>query len=319
MNRAFIFNNGVAREVAFAEAPVHLNGEALVWVHIDGSDPAGLDWVQRCTDLPEVAHQALLAVETRPRTDPIGNGAIINLRSPGTNPENDPDTLVSTRFWVERGRTLSLAYRPTFALEPTIMSFLAGEIRDPGDLITRFARESTALLDPDIAALGDRLDEIEIQVDANIERSTRRQVSALRGEAIGYRRFIAPQRFALERLATLPVDWLDEHDRIHLRDAADRFARMSEELESVRERAAVVHDELTDLRSEKMDSRALLLSIVALIFLPLTFITGLLGMNVKGIPYAEEVWAFWGVVGFCAVMAMMVLGWFIRVRWVRGR
>jgi zinc transporter len=319
MTRAFIFNNGVAREVPFDEAPVHLNGDALVWVHIDGSDQAGLDWVSRCTDMPEVAQEALLAVETRPRTDPIGNGAIINLRSPGTNPENDPDTLVSTRFWVERGRTVSLAYRTTRALEPTVAAFLSGLVLDPGDLITCFARESTALLDPDIAALGDRLDEIEIQVDANIERSTRRQVSALRGEAIGYRRFIAPQRLALERLATLPVDWLDEHDRIHLRDAADRFARMSEELESVRERAAVVHDELTDLRSEKMDSRALLLSIVALIFLPLTFITGLLGMNVKGIPYAEEAWAFWGVVGFCAVLAMMVLAWFIRVRWVRGR
>jgi zinc transporter len=81
----------------------------------------------------------------------------------------------------------------------------------------------------------------------------------------------------------------------------------------------VVHDELTDLRTERMDARALLISIVALIFLPLTFITGLLGMNVKGIPYAEEVWAFWGVVGLCAVLGAAVLAYFIRLRWVRDR
>ena len=121
---------------------------------------------------------------------------------------------------------------------------------------------------------------------------------------------------AVERLATSDCAWLDEADRQHLRDAADRVARMAEELEAVRERSALIHEELTDLRSEQLDTRALLISIVALIFLPLTFITGLLGMNVEGIPYAKESWAFWGVVGFCLLIALAVLGWFIRAHWI---
>ena len=174
-------------------------------------------------------------------------------------------------------------------------------------------------LDPEVAALGDTLDTIEARIDSNSARSTRRKVSHIRGEAIGYRRFVAPQREALERLAAFRGPWLDEDDQLHLREAADRYARMTEELEAVRERAAIVHDELTDLRGEQMEGRSLLISIVALIFLPLTFITGLLGMNVEGIPYAQERWAFWGVVGFCVVVALIVLGYFIRARWIRGR
>jgi zinc transporter len=49
----------------------------------------------------------------------------------------------------------------------------------------------------------------------------------------------------------------------------------------------------------------------------LTFITGLLGMNVEGIPYAHTHWAFWGVVAFCVVVGAAVLGWFARRRWLR--
>jgi zinc transporter len=118
-------------------------------------------------------------------------------------------------------------------------------------------------------------------------------------------------------LAGLDFSWLAEEDRLHIREAADRFARMTEELEAVRERSALLHEQLTDLRGEQMETRALLISIVAFIFLPLTFITGLLGMNVEGIPYAETPWAFWGVVAFCFVIGALVLAWFMWRHWLR--
>jgi zinc transporter len=92
---------------------------------------------------------------------------------------------------------------------------------------------------------------------------------------------------------------------------------MTEELEAVRERAALLHEQLTDLRSEQVDSRSLVIAVFAFIFLPLTFITGLLGMNVEGIPYANEPWAFWGVVAFCLVVGAIVLAWFVRQHWLR--
>ena len=55
---------------------------------------------------------------------------------------------------------------------------------------------------------------------------------------------------------------------------------------------------------------------VAFIFLPLTFITGLLGMNVDGIPFADHRWAFWGVVAFCGVIGAAVMGWFAVRQWL---
>ena len=125
----------------------------------------------------------------------------------------------------------------------------------------------------------------------------RRVITEVRSEAIGFRRFVAPDRDALHTLPGLDFDWLAEDDRLHIVEAADRFARMAEELEAVRERAALLHEQITDLRAEQVDQRALYISIVAFIFLPLTFITGLLGMNVEGIPYAHHPASFWAIVG----------------------
>jgi len=142
-------------------------------------------------------------------------------------------------------------------------------------------------------------------------------IAKIRARAIDFRRFIAPDRDALIELAGLQVSWLAEEDRLHVREAADRFARMAEELDAIRDRAALVHEQLTDMRAEMIDQRSLMIAVVAFVFLPLTFVTGLLGMNVQGIPFAQEPWAFWGVMAFCAVVGMATLAWFGARHWLR--
>jgi zinc transporter len=193
-----------------------------------------------------------------------------------------------------------------------------GHVRDPGDLITEFATAITTDLDPDVADLGDMLDECETQLDPSRVFELRMNVTKVRAQSIGYRRFLTPQRSALEKLAQLPVGWLGDDDRLHLSAAADRAARMAEELESIRERSALMHEALTDLRAEQIDQRALIISIVAMIFLPLTFLTGLYGMNVKGLWLADQPWAFDAIVGICLVTAVGVTTYFVRQHWLRG-
>jgi zinc transporter len=313
--RAFLYSEGKATELAFAEGSQR-GDEELVWLHFDGRRPEAPAWIEAHPEIPEIARRALLATETRPRTEEIGDGILINLRGLGATPDDDPDPLVSLRCWAKAGRVISFTYRSPLFVDPVIDAFLGGAIEDPGDLVSALADAITEQLNPHIADLGDDLDECEVNLEKSGLWASRKKVSRARSNAISYRRFVAPQRVALERLAAAKVEWLDEHDRLHLREAADRAARMAEELESVRERAAVMQDQLTDLRAEQLDQRALLVSVIALIFLPLTFITGLLGMNVKGIPYADESWAFWGVVGFCAAIGILTAAYFIRAHWI---
>ena len=192
----------------------------------------------------------------------------------------------------------------------------AGRLADGGDFVAALAHAISTELDPEIAELGDRLDDCEADIEAANIYLLRRRIAVLRAQAIALRRFVAPDRDALASMAQLPFTWISKEDRLHLREAADRFARMAEELETVRERAALLHEQLTDLRAELVDKRSLAIAVIAFIFLPLTFITGLLGMNVEGIPFADRPWAFWGVAGLCLVIALNVLGWFAIRRWL---
>lgn len=289
-------------------------GDGFVWLHVDGAERAAKPDLPAY--VPTLAANALLADETRPRCDEIDNAALINLRGTGQESLTDRDPLVSIRVWVEANRVTTVSRNPLAALVKVEAAMRAGRLKDGGDFVSVLAHAISTELDPKIADLGDELDECEASVDDGNIYSLRRRITILRSRAIALRRFIAPDRNALATMAQLEFAWISKEDRLHLRDAADRFARMAEELEAVRERAALLHEQLTDLRTEQLDRRSLAIAVVAFIFLPLTFVTGLLGMNVEGIPFAEDEWAFWGVVGFCLLIGAAVVGWFAFRRWL---
>lgn len=291
-------------------------GCRFVWEHIELAGGADAK-LQARDHIPDIVLSALTASETRPRCDQIGDGALVNLRGPAPADAPEDDRLVSIRAWAHDRRVTTVSRRRLAAIDAAVAAMRAHQVTDPGDLVAVFARSISSDLDPVIASLGDSVDDCESEVEEGNIYQLRRRIAASRSDAIAYRRFIAPDRDALVTLAGLKVDWLSEEDRLHIREAADRFARMVEELEAIRERAALLHEQVTDLRTELIDQRSLMIAIVAFIFLPLTFITGLLGMNVEGIPFAGETWAFWGVVAFCVLVGMVVLAWFGLKHWLR--
>ncbi|AEI38248.1 MAG: zinc transporter ZntB [Zymomonas mobilis subsp. pomaceae] len=291
--------------------------DSFVWVHLQDQAEAVEQWLKNNTTLIDPTISALTAIETRPRFQVMDTGVLINLRGLGITPKDDPDGLISIRLWVEQSRVYSVCFDQLAASAAIRKSMQEGNIRDPGDLIALIAEKVSETLDPVVAALGDRVDSCEARLSSDDAWEMRRNIASVRSLAISYRRFATPQRQALETMANCRVTWLADDDRIHLHSAADCFARMAEELEAVRERAALLHEQLTDLRSEQIDTRGLLLSIVALIFLPLTFLTGLLGMNVAGIPFANAPWAFNGVIVICVLTAVIIALYFVRKHWFR--
>lgn len=289
----------------------------FVWIHLTSRDGEVQSWLSLSARLDRFVVDALTAIETRPRCDQVDGGAVLNLRGKTSTAMPGSDPLASIRLYAESNRVISVTRLPLDALDAARRAVEAGTIHDPGDLIAGIAGAITEQLDPEVAALGDSLDSCEEQLDAHRAFELRRTVNDARRTAIGYRRFLYPQRAALEKLVTLPVRWLSDEDRLHIGAAADRAARMSEELESIRERAALIHEALTDLRAELIDQRSLLIAVAAMVFLPLTFITGLFGMNVQGIPYDDHPTSFWAITGFCLFVAAAVTWYFVRRHWFR--
>ena len=87
------------------------------------------------------------------------------------------------------------------------------------------------------------------------------------------------------------------------------------ERDAARERAVVTQEELTSRLSEQMDKRMYILSLVAAIFLPLGFVTGVLGMNMAGMPGAKDPWAFWEVCFLIVIIVLFEVWIFKKKKW----
>ena len=113
---------------------------------------------------------------------------------------------------------ISISYRTISAIEQVCEKTRAGRILDPGDLIVDLADAITARLDPEVAVLGDLIDDLEGHIGERAVAGARSRIAGVRSRSIDFRRFLQPQRDALERLSLTTAEWVTEEDRLHLRE-----------------------------------------------------------------------------------------------------
>ena len=250
-----------------------------------------------------VVGAALQAEEPRPRFEPCGNGLIVALRGVNLNPGADPEDMVSVRLWVDERRIVSVRRRQLMAIRDIVDEIESGAApATTGEFIALLADRLVSRMGPVLANLDEQVDELEDTLLTAPNREVRAKLGAIRRQAIALRRYICPQCEALARLSQHAPAWINSEDRHRLREVADHITRYVEDLDSIRERAAVMQDEIGNRMSEQTNRNMYLLSLVAAVFLPLSFITGLLGVNVGGVPGTSAPWAF---LALCAILAVI--------------
>lgn len=293
--------------------------DRVIWAHLQRESGSVEHWLAHERGVPRLVRQALTAEETRPRCTPLEGGLLLILRGVNLNPEADPEDMVSIRIWTDGQRILSVWLRRLLAVGD-IDSLLA-EGRGPktvGEFLTLLSDRLAVRMEPVIAEIDDRIDALEDEVIERHDPALRERLAAVRRQAIVLRRYFAPQREALLRLATDSevAPWLAARDRHLLREVADRITRYVEDLDAGRERAGVVHDQLVHHLSDELNRGMYILSVIAALFLPLSFLTGLLGINVGGLPGADTPWAFTAVCAILAVLAGLEI-WLLRhLKWI---
>ena len=164
--------------------------------------------------------------------------------------------------------------------------------------------------EPVVAELNEKVDALEDQLIDGVPPSSRADLADIRRVSIMLRRHMAPQRDALSTFEIEELPWVAAESRSRLREATERVTRLAEELDAIRDRAQVVQDQIMDARAEVMNRQMLILSVVAAIFLPLGLITGLLGINVGGVPGANNRASFWIVTAMLFAIGGLLFWWF---------
>jgi zinc transporter len=300
-----------------AETPVPEGG--FLWVHSRQTTDEDRTWLTALGG-DQVVADALMADETRPRCTLHEDGVLMNLRGVNLNPGAEPEDMVSLRIWAGADKIVMLTRRPLLALDDIEARGRMGNApTSVAEMIAQVALRLADRAEPVVAELNERIDDLEDDVAAGTGAAQRSALSDIRRVSIMLRRYMFPQRDALSTLEIEALPWVLAPQRAGLREATERVTRLAEELDAIRDRAQVVHDHLMDLRAEAMNRQMLVLSVVTAVFLPLGLITGLLGINVGGVPGASAPYAFWVVCALLMGIGALQLWMFARMGWLGRR
>jgi zinc transporter len=294
--------------------------DGVLWLTLDYDSPDAADWLARASGIEPLMREALVDTDPRPRAVAHGESLMLIFRGINQNAGSQPEDMISIRVWAEPRRIVTMRHRGSRSLEALAEDVRAGRgPRDSGELTAALVEYVVEHVAQRVDLLDDAIAGFEDQALAESHGDLRAQLAGHRRRAIALRRFLAPQRDALGKLAQATQPWFLPAHRSRVAELADRMTRTVEELDAARDRAAVTQEELASRIGETTNQRLYVLSIITSIFLPLGFVCSLLGVNLGGIPFRDDDRAFWILCGLFAVGLTMQLWLFRRRGWLDRR
>jgi zinc transporter len=311
---------GGGRPIGWAEAQGWRPGAPgeFIWVHLRRTGPGAREWLEGPLAVPAPTAEMLTGDATRPRAVHDDEALAATLRGINFNPGAVPEDMVSMQLWCDGRRLVTLRRLPLQTPRDTLAQIDAGRgPTDAGSLVTSLIAQLVVRMNASIIDMNaeiDRLDELDFErEDPDPLLQT---ITTIRRNCLALKRHMGPQHAALETMSRDAPAWFESHDRRAIGETIALLRRFLDDIDVSKESAVVLLDELRGRALASSERTNYLLTIVAAIFLPLSFLTGLLGINVGGMPGVDDDRAFWIVVALCgAVLAVQML-LFRRWKWL---
>lgn len=287
-----------------------------IWLHLDPRAPQSQQWLKSTPLLSDAAREVLIGESLRPRVSRLGEGVLLVLRSISMHHAGAPERLTAIRIFLHAQCIISTSHYPAQALKEVDGCLQRGEgpvsVTDwlvaICDRLTEHVSEVLEYFQDEVVSLEDAL--LELQ------RPSQGKLALLRKQLVIVRRYMVPQRDVFSRLASESICSMDAAGRRSMQEISDRLGRGLDDLNACLARTAIIADEITTLVAEAMNRRTYTMSLLAMIFLPATFLTGLFGVNLGGIPGGG--WRY-GFAFFCLLLlaiALLIIYWLKRRRWL---
>jgi zinc transporter len=311
---------GGARFIARTELDqLQLQPQESLWLHWDRSHPQTHTWLRTTSGLSEFACNLLLEENTRPRLLPLPDQEVLLfLRGVNLNPGAEPEDMVSVRIFAAPQRVISLRLRPLRATEELIVQLSEGRgPKTASELILYLSQYLTDKIQDLVGELSESVDNEEEKTDADERYSPDHgKLLHVRRRAAGLRRFLGPQRDIYGQMSRIRLPWFVDDDADYWNELNNSLTRYLEELELTRERVGLLLESEDRRLREHMNRTMYRFGIITGIFLPMSFLTGLLGINVGGIPGSDSPYGFLVACGLIVAVALGQWWLFRRLRWV---
>ena len=264
------------------------------WIHVCALHADTPAWLRTEYGLDSVVVKAMTAAETRPRILVRSDGIMIILRAMNMHAGADPEDMISLRIWLGDQCVISARRRDILAVEEVVEVIGEGDgPESSGDFLMTIAGHMFARMQPVLEELEETLSRAEEQFALGDVDEITKVMAVVRKRTTIFTRHVVPQRAVLEGLLNANVDWLSPTHKEVLNESLDQVIRYVEELHEIRDRAQILNSELDNAEARRLNEFTYMFSVVATIFLPLGFLTGLMGINMGGMPGEDSTEAFW--------------------------
>lgn len=282
---AFVLDGqGGASLVSFEKAlQVLEEGEKLVWIrlYLEKAKPL----LKKIKAISSAQAELLCQEETRPRTLVMQDALIAVVRGLNVMGEAPLEDMPSIRGWFGSHLMVTVQRRPVLVLDELVLNFQNGNgSTSVPDFLFGLLEGITLQVSDEVCRIDDELDQAEDALTGSEININAFNLKALRRKVIMLRRHLLPQREAIVRIPVEKLSWLNESHAGKVREILEANIRILEDLDAERERATVLSEERFTIAQEQLNTRMYILAVIAVIFLPLSFVTGLLGVNLGGIP-----------------------------------
>jgi zinc transporter len=294
-----------SREIPLDQVDASLGDQSKsIWLHLNLSNARIQRWLKQTPQIPDSLKEAILDQVSRSRMETIeefGDGLMMvmnDFRIGLTHSEDDEET---GTLWAIMTPRLMLSLRAHPLMTTDTLRYLLRQKRiAPNNVVALYheiIEERASHLRRRTDQLSDQMDSLEeilIKGDNLPEHET---LGKLRITCSRLRRHYAPELTALRRLLRRKPTWFTEDDTDQLREQIDLLSFLVDEVNNLYERAKVLQDELSAHVAEFNAKNLQVLSVMTVIFLPMTLVTGVMGINMEDLPGLEH--------SFYAVMAIM--------------
>lgn len=212
----------------------------------------------------------------------------------GINFEKDlqQNDMIALRIYIEKNRIISvskLSLQTVGIVKDHLESLINANKNEKiamKDVLLKIITTIYQKIEPVLEDLEETTNDLEYEI-LNKAYDSREKLSQLRLALVDYKRFLAPQKDILLELCQVGI-YKNKKELAQLRNQSNTYHRWLEKIEALKEQSKILFDEIAFIQNEKLNIRTLKLTVLGGIFLPVTFLSGVFGMNVGGMPLANH-------------------------------
>ncbi|MFH1106301.1 MAG: magnesium/cobalt transporter CorA [Candidatus Micrarchaeota archaeon] len=291
------------------------------WINVDGiSDVETIQAIGASFKLHPLMIEDILNSSLRPKYEEYDDAFFMVAKMLSFDPKTNKLESEQLSLVVSGNCLLSFQERPGDIFNGLRSGILNGKSRALGhgpDFLAYLLLDATvdnyfAILE----RLGERIESVQSEAVEHPSVSTLQGIHAMRKNNNSLRRNIWPLREAVSGFQKGDRRWVSKETSVYLRDAYDHVIQALDSLESNRETVTGLLDLYLSTSSNRLNEVIKTLTVISTIFIPLTFVVGVYGMNFKFMPELGWSWAYPLLWAFMAVIAAMMILYFRRKKWL---